>query len=107
MGNLFLRFILELFALWMAGYWGFKTGHGNWMRGLLGIGAPLAIALVWGMLGSPKAPITLSTSYQLILEAVFFGLPTILFYISGKPAFACIFVIVFVGNRVLMLLWNQ
>jgi hypothetical protein len=46
--NLLLRFLLELCALAALGYWGFKTGGGMAAKVGLGIGAPLAAALVWG-----------------------------------------------------------
>lgn len=46
--NLLLRFVLELFALGALGYWGLKTGSGIITKVVLGVGAPLAAAVVWG-----------------------------------------------------------
>jgi hypothetical protein len=45
--NLGMRFVLELCALAALGYWGFKTGHGIFLKVILGLGAPLAAATIW------------------------------------------------------------
>jgi hypothetical protein len=47
--NLVLRFLLELCALAALCYWGFKTGTGSISKAVLGIGAPLAAAVLWGL----------------------------------------------------------
>ncbi len=54
--NLALRFLLELCALGLLSYWGFKTGGGLIAKILLGICAPLMAAVVWGVFVSPQAP---------------------------------------------------
>jgi hypothetical protein len=57
--NLLLRFLLELCALGALGYWGFKTGNATSTKVVLGVGAPLVAAVVWGTFLSPRAPIQL------------------------------------------------
>ena len=57
--NLAVRFLLELCVLAAVGYWGFKTSSGWFLKILLGIGAPLLIAVIWGMFGAPKANLQL------------------------------------------------
>ena len=37
------------------GYWGFETGDGAATQALLGVGAPVAAAVVWGLFIAPKA----------------------------------------------------
>ena len=49
-----VRFGLELAALVALGYWGFTTG-GTLTRIVLGLGAPLLAAVLWGLFVSPKA----------------------------------------------------
>ena len=49
-----LRFVLELAALTALGYWGFAE-HEGVLQWLLGLGAPLLAAVVWGAFVAPKA----------------------------------------------------
>ncbi|TCS75135.1 YrdB family protein [Effusibacillus lacus] len=105
--NLVLRFLLELFALVAFGYWGFKIGRGMIVKIGIGIGAPLLAALVWGMFGSPGAPMPVSGLLHLILELTIFGLATAALYTSGHPAMAAIFGLTVVINRLLMYVWGQ
>ena len=46
--NLLLRFLLELCALGVLGYWGFKTGSVMSTKVVLGVGAALVAAVVSG-----------------------------------------------------------
>jgi len=55
--NIALRFILEVCALAFLAYWGFQSSQDLLIRLLLGIGLPLFIAILWGVFGSPAAPI--------------------------------------------------
>ncbi|MFE2613829.1 YrdB family protein [Micromonospora chalcea] len=52
-------FLLELALLGSAGYWGFTLDAGWPLRLLAGLGAPLLIAVVWGLFCSPSATVTL------------------------------------------------
>jgi hypothetical protein len=68
-----LRFLLELCALAALAYWGFSISSGA-VQWVLGIGAPLAMAVVWGSFMSPKAPRRLHDPGRLVAEIVIFGL---------------------------------
>ncbi|MBE5102265.1 YrdB family protein [Priestia aryabhattai] len=104
--NLVLRFLLELFALGSLAYWGIQTGKGL-NKVLLAIGAPLVIAIVWGIFGSPRAQIQLSMSMHMMLELIVFGLPAIALYATGKHSFAIIYITLAIINRILMYIWGQ
>ena len=52
--NLALRFLLEVSALVALGYWGFHAGDGDATHWILGIGAPLVAAVVWGLFVAPR-----------------------------------------------------
>lgn len=105
--NLALRFILELCGLVAVGYWGFKTGNGRLMEILLGIGGPLAVAVLWGMIGSPNAPYPLSPALHLLLELVVFGLPVLLLFFTKQPLLGVVYGIAVVANKILMTIWGQ
>ncbi|MCJ7717842.1 MAG: YrdB family protein [Anaerolineales bacterium] len=53
--NLFIRFILEIIALFFLGYWGWNLGPG-WKSKLLGLGIPFLVAVVWGTFAVPDDP---------------------------------------------------
>ena len=50
-----VRFGLELAALAALAWWGVRTGESALAKVLLGAGAPLAMAVVWGAFIAPKA----------------------------------------------------
>ncbi len=105
--NLALRFFLELCALMALGYWGFQTGKGVMLKWLLGIGAPLLTAVMWGTFGSPNAAVKLSAPLHVLLEVLVFGLPAVALFAAGKPTWAWIFAITVIINRALMYVWGQ
>jgi hypothetical protein len=67
-----LRFVLELCALAALAYWGFHTESGV-LQWVLGLGAPLAMAVVWGSFMSPKAPRPAHDPIRLLAEIAIFG----------------------------------
>jgi hypothetical protein len=105
--NLAIRFLLEVFALWAVGYWGFKVGEGAVGKWLLGLGAPILIAIAWATLGSPKSLIKLSTSAHFFVELLLFSLPAFALYAAGKGTLATLYAVVVILNRILMHIWDQ
>ena len=97
-----LRFILELCALAALGYWGWKTGHGALTKLVLGIGAPLGAAVVWGMVVSPKATVDASPAVRFAVEIAVFGSAILGLWVSGQPDLAVALVFVYVVHRVLL-----
>ncbi|WP_153905094.1 YrdB family protein, partial [Acinetobacter baumannii] len=57
--------LLQYANLAVLGDWGFHTGRGWGMKIGAGVGAPLFLAVVWAMFGSPEASIKLSASLHL------------------------------------------
>ena len=105
--NLAVRFLLELCVLAAVGYWGFKTGSGWFLKILLGIGAPLLIAVIWGMFGAPKAANHLTGISLLALEVVVFGSGVAALYATRNYSLAWSFAAILVINRILMFVWEQ
>ncbi len=85
-----LAFLLELALLVAVGYWGFQTGTGI-MAWVLGLGAPLLVAVVWGIWLAPKSSRRLGIPIRLIVEAGLFALGTAALWIAGQPTLAVIF----------------
>jgi hypothetical protein len=70
--TLTVRFLVELGLLAALAYWGFVVGDAA-AAFVLGIGAPLLAAVVWGMFVAPKARRPVSVPVRLAIEVVLFG----------------------------------
>ena len=94
--TLLVRFLLELCMLGAVAYWGFKTGDGTAMKALLGIGAPLLIAGVWGTFIAPKATVEVPTAVWIGLQAILFGGAALALAATAPSQLAAIFLVVVV-----------
>jgi hypothetical protein len=97
-----LRFLLELCALAALAYWGFTTGRGA-TAWLLGLGAPLAAAVVWGLAISPKARLGTGLTGRVLLGLVVFALATAALADTGRVALAVVFAALALLNAIVML----
>lgn len=105
--NLALRFLLELGVLAIFGYWGFKTGSNPFIKFLLGLGAPILFAVTWGTFLAPKSPLRLSDPWLFLLELVLFALAGWALYSTGNVPLAAAFGVIYILNKILMLIWRQ
>ncbi|MBX3054099.1 MAG: YrdB family protein [Caldilineaceae bacterium] len=105
--NIGIRFLLELCVLVIGGYWGSRTGENALTKILLGGGIPLLFALVWGMFLAPKSATRLPDPWLFLLEIVIFGLAVGALYSTGKTSLAITFGVVYLFNKLLMILWSQ
>jgi len=105
--NLALRFVLELCALAALAYWGFQTGETHAARIVLGVGAPVLAAILWGTYISPRAAVAVSPPVHLLLEVIVFGLACAGLLAAGRPILAWILGLAFVINRALISIWGQ
>ena len=65
---LLVRFLLELAALAAVGWWGFEE-----VNVLVGVAAPLLVAVVWGAFISPKAAVKVPKAVWIGLQVLVFG----------------------------------
>jgi len=105
--NLALRFLLELCLLFALGYWGFTSMQGWPLRVVVGIGAPLLIAVIWGIFIAPKATMRLDEPWRLILELVICGLAVAALVSVDRSGWAWTLGGLFILNRLLLSLWRQ
>jgi hypothetical protein len=68
-----LAFLLELAALGLLAWWGFRTGSGLAVHLLLGLGTPLLAAVLWGRYAAPRAVVKLPLPGVLTVKAAVFG----------------------------------
>jgi hypothetical protein len=105
--NLGVRFVLELCALAALAYWGWKAGDRMPAKLLLGIGAPLVAAVVWGLFVAPKATFDVGDGLRLALELVVFGCAVAALVAAGRIGLGVALGVVYAVNRVLMAVWDQ
>ncbi|WP_036185233.1 YrdB family protein [Ureibacillus manganicus] len=91
------RFICEILALIIFGMWGFLQGK------IVGaIGAPLVVAVIWAMFGSPNAPYKLQGFYGSILELFIFLVASYILYSLGHTYLSLIYCIIAFGISILI-----
>ncbi|MFC4146426.1 YrdB family protein [Micromonospora mangrovi] len=87
-----LVFLLELAMLAAAGWWGFTLDAGWPVRVAAGIGAPLLIAVVWGVFCSPRAAVSLPAPAKLAVQVACFVTAGLLLALAGHPVPAVLLV---------------
>ena len=98
--TLTVRFLCELAMLAAQAYRGFTVGDGAgaWV---LGIGAPLLAAVVWGAWVAPKArwPVPLPT--RVVIELVLFGAAVGALAVAGQPLVAVVLAVAALATSLL------
>ena len=105
--NAGLAFLLELAMLASFGYWGFQGEKSIWIKWGLGIGTPLAVAILWGLLLAPKANQRLNILWGTLLSLGLFCLAALALYQTDHPTLAFTLAVIAIVNRILVLLWQQ
>jgi len=93
-----LAFLLELVMLATLAWWGVKTGTSVAARVLLGAGAPLAAAVVWGLFAAPRARIRLPMAGVLAVKVLAFGAAAAAIYAVGQHWLGICFAVVALLN---------
>ena len=95
--NLAVRFLLELSALGVMGYWGWTQGEGVF-RFVLAIGIPLIAAVAWGVFAVPDDPsrsgralVAVPGAVRLALELAIFGFATWALFSTGHTQLSLIY----------------
>jgi hypothetical protein len=92
--NLVLRFLLELFAVFSLGFWGYLA----WPFPIPGvffmIGTPLFAAIVWGLFRSPKAVLPLDPVGKVLVEIFVIGAAVASWFMLGYPIVGLVFGVV-------------
>ena len=96
--HLAIRFFIELAVLIFIGFWGFTIDGNVLIKGLAGIGGPLAIALLWGAFIAPKATNSINSLGKIMIEAAIFLLGIYVVYARFGKMAALILTVVMVLN---------
>lgn len=100
--NLALAFLLELAVLVAVGYWGF-TLDAHWaVRVLAGIGAPLLLAVLWGLFASPKATYPLHGFANAAFQTGWFGSGGVALVLAGRTLPGVLLFAVWLANTLIL-----
>jgi len=97
-----LRFALELAALAALSYWGFHTGRSALADIVLGIGAPLLAAVVWGVWAAPRSARRRRGAALLAVQMAVFAAAATGLAAAGQTVLAVAFALVVAVNTVLL-----
>ncbi|MFU8875560.1 YrdB family protein [Micromonospora sp. SL4-19] len=97
-----LAFLLELALLVAVGWWGFTLQAGLPVRLLAGLGAPLLIAVGWGLFCSPRASVPLPAPAKLTAQAACFVTGGLLLALAGKPVPGALLVALWALDKALL-----
>jgi Protein of unknown function (DUF2568) len=87
--TLTVRFLCELAMLAALAFWGFGVAEGLW-GWVLGIGAPVLAAAVWGAFVAPKARWPVPAPVRVAIELVLFGVAAAALAAAGQPLAAVV-----------------
>ena len=105
--NLSLAFVLELAMLAAYASWGFHTGQSTVVKIGLGIGVPLLVAVIWGLLMAPNSSRRLNGAAYLALKVVLFGLAVAALISTGNVALGILLGAAVAINTILLHVWKQ
>lgn len=104
--NLGLRFLLELVLLFALGYWGFQAQPPA-MGWILGLGAPLLAAVIWGVWIAPKSQRRLHDPLRQFVEIALFAAAVLALIAAQQVTAAVILFALVTLNQVLLVVWDQ
>jgi hypothetical protein len=105
--NLAASFILELCALGAFAYWGFNASDNALIQTILGLGAPLVTAVIWGVFLAPKSSQRLKEPALSVAKLIIFTLAAVALAAAGQMTTAAIFMAAVTVNLVLAMIWKQ
>jgi len=105
--NSALRFLLELAALASFCYWGVQQGDSTAAKIVLGVGAPVVMAIIWGLLVSPKARFEIPSIPKFVLGIVILALAAVALSNAGYPGLAIAFEVLIAVNAVLIIVLEK
>ncbi|WP_202638245.1 YrdB family protein [Bailinhaonella thermotolerans] len=97
-----VAFLLEIAALAVLCWWGFAQDAGVAGRVALGIGAPLAAAVLWGLFAAPRARVKAPLPGVLVVKALVFGSAAAALYGLGHGLLGLAFAVVAAVNTAIV-----
>ncbi len=98
--NLAVRLIVELLGVVFVGYWGLNASDDTATGLVLGIGAVIAFAVVWGLFLAPTATRGLNKGQKDVIGTIVLLVAAGAFALSGQPMVALIYAVVVLVNAI-------
>ncbi|MGC4942920.1 YrdB family protein [Kribbella sp. DT2] len=95
--NLTVAFLVELVALGVFAWWGWRTGEDTGGRLILAIGLPLATAVLWGLFAAPTAKRG-TPAVRAVVKISVFASATLALWDLGHPLLAVLFAVIVAVN---------
>ena len=89
--NLVVRFVVELIGVGAFGYWGLQASSFGPARIALGLGAPLALMVVWAIVVAPNAVNALSQPRRAAIGTGLLLAAAVALAVAGQPIAAVVF----------------
>lgn len=102
--NFLILFLVELAMLYNFWAWGFALKAPTLVRYLAGLGAPIAVIVLWGMFFSPDPAFVLSQPWNAMGEYTLFGLSAVAVAHAGRVKWAMAFCMTAVISETIALL---
>lgn len=100
--NLGFRFLLELGMLAALAYWGFTTGHSGVAHVVLGVGAPLVVAVLWGVFAAPQSGRRLNGAALVAVQVGLLLLGAVALIAAGRGGLGVVFAAAVLVNAALL-----
>lgn len=100
--NLGVAFLLELAVIFAVGYFGLTLSWGLTVRTLVGVGAPVLMAVLWGVFASPRASVPLRGAADVAFRMAWFGIGALALWGAGLPIAALALAAVYGVNAVML-----
>jgi hypothetical protein len=101
--NLAVRFVVELLGVGFVGYWGFTASDDMLTAALLGIGAVIIFAVVWGLFLAPNATRGLNRTQKNVIGTLVLLVAAAALALAGQPVIASVYAVVVVVNAIVLL----
>ncbi|GAA4673418.1 YrdB family protein [Frondihabitans cladoniiphilus] len=99
--NAVLRFVLELFAFFSLGWWGYFAWPFPFPGLFFCIGLPVFAIVVWGLFRAPKAVIQNDPVGKAIVEIAVMGAAVYTWFSLGYPLVSAVFGLLALGSGIL------
>ncbi|NDU75279.1 DUF2568 domain-containing protein [Actinomadura sp. DSM 109109] len=96
-----LAFLLELAAIAALAWWGFTVDENLVVNVVLGLGAPAAAIVLWGLFAAPRARFTVPLQLVLLVKAAVFGAGALALHGTGQTAAAVVLAMIALLNTAL------
>jgi hypothetical protein len=102
--NYLILFLVELAMLYNFAVWGFSLKAPTMVRVLVGLGAPGATIVLWGMFFSPEPAIVLAQPWNAVGEYALFSLSAFALASAGRVRSAIVFFAVAIISETIALI---